>query len=645
MRFFKYFLLLVIIFTSSCTTSHPYLRSITQEDVRSFLEQTPQAQDHPNAGADLLFSYSYVELHDDGTSVNRNIHRMKIFNERGRNFATVSISYREGYQEVDVLFANTIKPDGQVVPLNKNDIYDTAEYAGYQFYTDIKVKKFTMPAVEDNCVIEYAYEIRNLKPILSLDYSETFFCRNLYPIEEDILEIVLPRSLELKMKNFNTDIVPEISTAGNRKKKYVFINRKQKEIIPESRMPSLWDKNTFPQISIWTLDRWETISQWYAKLVREKMTSDPELESFTQKLIEGKSTDEEKINAIFKFVSQNVRYIAVLLGPHTHVPHSATEIFRKRYGDCKDKTVLLLTMLKIAGIDAMPALVPSNGKYFDEGTPSLKVFNHIIAVATQKNRYLWLDATNETAAFDSPPFLFPTKVFLIKPDGAYQFIETPPIDDKKDYYVQDMQYTINTDGHATVNFTYRYFGKSAESARYYFKYSSPEQRKKFFEKVGIEVDRLDIGSFSETEEPFVIRLTGFFKNAAQVLDDETILLSGVVSYDTYKDITAATQRIYPVELKESFLSVEKIAYIFPPGFRIKRLPKDFEFKTPFKKLEEKYSFRHSTFTLETKEKNIDSTIDPKEIKNFQRAALELQKHESMVKNLIFIKRDQKLDIR
>jgi len=558
----KYFIFLSCLCLFSCTVSQPYIKSIAEiEDLPSYLEQTPKAEEHPNAGADLLSAYTQVELNQNGTSTTRNSYRIKIFNERGRNFATISIPYREGYQEVKILFAHTIKGDGQIVPLIERDIHDVSEHAGYEFYTDIKAKKFTMPAVEDNCIIEYAYEIKNLKTILFPDYFTTFFCRNLFPIEKDVLEIVIPENIDLKFKKFHTDIMPEVSLE-NHKKKYVFINLKQKEIIPESRMPSLLDQSTFPQILIWTLDSWETISKWYVKLIQEQMITDKELEAFTKNLIKGEKTDEDKIDVIFNFVSQNIRYVAVLLGPHTHKPHPAHEIFQKRYGDCKDKTVLLLTMLKIAGIKAFPALVPANGKYFDETAPSLQAFNHVIAVALLKDKYFWLDATNETAAFNSPPFSIPIKVFLIYPDGSYRFLKTPDLDDHRDYCIQDMRYKIDSGGNAAIHFTYQYYGKSAESVRYFFKYSPPEQRKKFFERVGIEIDQLDVGSFTQTQKPFEITIRGNFKNVAQVLDEETMLLSNVVSYDTYKDITASMNRQYPIELNQSFFCWKKVLISF-----------------------------------------------------------------------------------
>jgi hypothetical protein len=637
MRIFRNILVFLSLFVLSCSVVNTNIKSISDGDVNLFLKQAPGASEHPNAGADILYSYDYAEFFEDGTSITRHIDRIKIFNERGRNLASKSISYREGYQEVKIFFANTIKPDGKVVPLDRKDIQDSSEYAGYEFYTDIKVKKFTMPAVEDGCIIEYAYEIENLKPVLSFDYFDIFLFQNFYPVEKDIMEIVLPANIDLKYRSFKTALTPEIIADGS-KKRYILTNTKQKEIIPESRMPSLLDRDTFPQIYLWTLNSWDEISKWYMNLFKEQMKSDSELESYTRHLIADAKTDEDKINAIFSFVSQNIRYISVLLGPYTHKPHAANEIFHKRYGDCKDKTVLLLTMLKIAGIKGMPALVPAYGKYFDDSIPSLNVFNHVIAVVPFKNKYFWLDATNETAAYNSPPFTLPTKIFLIHEDGSYQFITTPELSDKNDSSNVDMKCFIDQEGNAAIDYHYEYLGKAAEGVRYFFKYSPPEQRKKYFEDRGIEVKELKLGSLTDTTKPFEIRLSGNLKNLAQKLDEKTMVLSNIVSLDSYRDITAASNRQYSISQSQSFYSRENIFYKFPAGFKIKKLPHDFISVKPFKYIKEKYSFKDTTFNVYVESKNTEETIHLENIDDFKKYATELQKHETSVKNIVFEKK-------
>jgi len=637
MRAYRNILIFLSLFILSCSAANSNIKSITEGDINSFLKQTPKAEEHLNAGADVLYCYNSTEFNEDGTSIVRQSYRIKIFNERGRSFASQSISYREGYQEVKILFANTVKPDGTVVALDSKDIQDTSEHAGYEFYTDIKVKKFTMPAVENDCIIEFAYEIKNLKPIMSFDDFNIFLFQNLYPIEEDIMEIVLPANIELKYKKFKTALNPRIVAEGN-KKRYIFISSKQNEIIPESRMPSLLDKETFPQIYLWTLNSWDEISKWYIALVLEQMKSDDELESFTKQLIADKKTDEDKVNAIFNFVSQKIRYISVQLGPYTHKPHAANEIFKKRYGDCKDKTTLLLTMLKIAGIKGTPALVPANGKYFDETIPSLNVFNHVIAVVPYKDRYFWLDATNEVASYDSAPFMLPTKVFMLNEDGSYRFLTTPELNDKTDSYNVDMKFDVDTEGNAAIDYFYEYSGKAAESIRYFFKYSPPEQRKKYFEDRGMEVKELNLGSLTDNTTPFTIKISGNIKNIAQKIDEKTMVLSGIVALDSYRDITAANSRKYPISQSQSFYAKEKSSYKFPAGFKIKKLPKDFTSEKYFKYRSEKYSFKDSTFNIYLEGKSREETIGLENIDDFKKYATELQKHETSVKNFVFEKK-------
>jgi hypothetical protein len=633
-------IILVVVFISflfSCTP-HSYFKSIINEDLNKILKNYPTQEDYPNAGAVLLNNYSYIELFNDGTSVVRELSRYKILNERGYEFASKSIGYREGYQEVKVFFANTIKPDGSVIRLEEKDIKDFAPYAKYEFYTDIKQKKFTMPAIEPGCVVEYSYEIKNVKPLLTYDIYSLFLCKTKYPIKEDILEVVMPKNKSLKYKMFVTNISPEVSEISD-KKRYIFKSLNQEEIIPEPRMPQPYDRETFPQFYVWSLDNWDTISKWYISLVKEQMQVDDELKNFTEALILNKKTNEEKIREIFYFVSQKVRYVAVELGPYTHKPHSAVEVFKKRYGDCKDKTTLLLTMLKIAGITGYPVLVPSNEDILDEEVPTINMFNHVIAVVPKKDEdeYFWLDATNEVASFDSIPFSVPIKVFVIDSNGKGKFITTPDVRDDKDFYYTSSIYNIDENGDSEVEYNCKCYGKAAEGLRYLFKYTSPEERKKYFEKQGIEVKELNFFNIDNVEEPFTYILKGNVKNLVQKVDENTMILSDTVLIDSYKDITAVKTRKYPIDFRPSMLSKSEVIYNFPKGYKIKNIPKEYNRNDPYKKGFLKFTFKDSSFKVYSETKSYKYKISPLEFENFKNHALEIQKYESSVKNIIFEK--------
>jgi len=84
-------------------------------------------------------------------------------------------------------------------------------------------------------------------------------------------------------------------------------------------------------------------------------------------------------------------------------PHYATEIFRNKYGDCKDQVMLLIAMLKFAGIPAYPVLIGTKGVYpLDEEFPTL-LFNHAICLAKVGGKSVFLDPTAETTSFGDLP--------------------------------------------------------------------------------------------------------------------------------------------------------------------------------------------------------------------------------------------------
>jgi hypothetical protein len=105
-----------------------------------------------------------------------------------------------------------------------------------------------------------------------------------------------------------------------------------------------------------------------------------------------------------------VRYLGVELGPNSHQPHPPDQVLRQRFGDCKDKALLLVALLRELGIDAAPALVNTTRRRgLDEVQPSPFAFDHAIVQAQFNGRVVWIDATESSKGgrleqWDAPPF-------------------------------------------------------------------------------------------------------------------------------------------------------------------------------------------------------------------------------------------------
>jgi TonB family protein len=106
------------------------------------------------------------------------------------------------------------------------------------------------------------------------------------------------------------------------------------------------------------------------------------------------SDPTERVQAALRLVQDQIRYVYVGLDGGNYRPASADETWKRRFGDCKAKTAVLLALLRRLGIEAEPALVNSKGgDGTNERLPSPALFDHILVRANVAGQLHWLDGT------------------------------------------------------------------------------------------------------------------------------------------------------------------------------------------------------------------------------------------------------------
>ena len=129
--------------------------------------------------------------------------------------------------------------------------------------------------------------------------------------------------------------------------------------------------------SISTAGSWETLGRWYTQLTSDRRNPSAEISQKARELTAGKTDFDAKTRALASFLQSEVRYVAIEIGIGGYQPHSATDIFRARYGDCKDKATLLSTMLHEVGIESDYVLIDTHRGSVSP-TLSSPHFNHAI---------------------------------------------------------------------------------------------------------------------------------------------------------------------------------------------------------------------------------------------------------------------------
>jgi transglutaminase-like putative cysteine protease len=161
----------------------------------------------------------------------------------------------------------------------------------------------------------------------------------------------------------------------------------------EDRVPDWYFDG--PSIEIADTASWADIVQWALPLYA---LQDPaSIEAIAAEIgLERGQTDEDGILRAIRFVQDEVRYTGLELGAGAYRPRPPVEVARSRFGDCKDKVMLLVALLRYGGVEAAPALVDVDEReHLADRLPSPRVFDHVIVRLLHAGQTYWIDATND----------------------------------------------------------------------------------------------------------------------------------------------------------------------------------------------------------------------------------------------------------
>src|SRR6202167_3389189 len=148
----------------------------------------------------------------------------------------------------------------------------------------------------------------------------------------------------------------------------------------------------YRKVSFSTFENWAQIGSWYSQLERDRRVPSAEVKAQADEITKDATTDLAKAQALYQWVSRNIRYVSLSFGVGRYQPHAASEVLANRYGDCKDKTTLLQAFVEAEGIHGHAALINSGGN-FDADVPTPLQFDHAITFVPISGKDEWLDST------------------------------------------------------------------------------------------------------------------------------------------------------------------------------------------------------------------------------------------------------------
>jgi hypothetical protein len=351
---------------------------------------------------------------------------------------------------------------------SENFIYDGSLSATYH-----------IPDVRSDDIIDYDYTVYGYNPIHNKVFSTTFYLNDYFPIGKIKTKIISKN--KLSFKSTNTNIQPSINTK-NGQFSYTWVNKNTDAVIFEDYTPS-W-KLLYANVFITEYNSWKEVVNWGVNVFTIKNSVSNSLRLKINEIRKNNKTEGEKINATLNFVQDEIRYLGLESGIGSYKPFSPKKVFNQRFGDCKDKSLLMVTMLKEMGIESYPMLVNTYLKQsIHKVTPSPKFFNHCVVKVVDKNgKPYWYDPTisNQGGAYDATYFPdYRYGLVLKKNNESFDHINSFSSNkvDVTDTFI------LNEIGKgAELKITSIYYENEADIMRSFFKSNSINSIKKEYEK-------------------------------------------------------------------------------------------------------------------------------------------------------------------
>ncbi len=387
--------------TQAAPSPVPVTLASLDAELQTTVKNAPDAAKWPGQDYVTLLDSGDVTAQADGTLIRRYRVIRKLFRESARSQAEISLSYSPLSETMTVLHARTIQADGQVREVAAADVRANNGGSAYPLYEDMRSMSFSLPGIEDNCVIDYEWEVKD-RPLLPGQFWRGWRFNGTSPVMRSRFVAHVPADKTVRYQVVKANTIteeaawkPVISfSADGKTRTYAWEHANIAPLADEPGMPPYYLINTRAIVS--SLNSWQAAADWYWKLYQPRAVANDAIRAKANALIAGKSTDEAKARAVYDWVANHVRYVGLEFGVSAYQPHDAAVTFDKLYGDCKDKATLLITMLGVAGIKVCHVLLSANdSRTVHAFLPDLSWFDHCIVAADIGGKNVWLDATSE----------------------------------------------------------------------------------------------------------------------------------------------------------------------------------------------------------------------------------------------------------
>ncbi|HEU4386705.1 MAG TPA: DUF3857 domain-containing protein [Blastocatellia bacterium] len=577
--------------------SPTWLREAASVKVPSYDKDVP---------AVVLLDEQRITVDEDGKVTTVEHYAIRVLTREGRNAARGACSYVTNSGKVRDFKAWLIRPTGEVKRYGNDQVID-ASAADNSVYDEVRQRGISAAdEASEGSVFGYEYVLEDRSVFTQFDY----LFQSRLPVISSRFGLVLPGGWRAEAVTFNHPKVDPVVVGSS----YVWELRDLPFIKREPASPPV--TNIAPRLAVSyypppgktaglgrTFETWVDVSKWLSELADPQSNPDPAIDAKAKALTANGKTELQRISAIARYV-QSINYVSIQIGIGRgggYRPHSASEVFAKSYGDCKDKANLMRAMLKAVGIVSYPLVIYAGDPAFvREEWASPQQFNHcIVAVKVTDEtqaatvikhpslgRLLIFDPTDDyTLVGDLPDHEQGSLALLVAGanGGLLRMPATPPEANRLE---RQTEFQLEFDGTINAKVRESSVGQTAVDERREFRQNARSDYLKMIEQWitrgagGAKVFRVD--PVDGDDGKFSLEVEFNAQRYGQLMQDRLLVFKPAVVSRRESVFLTEQRRKYPVVL-DSHAYAETVTAILPSDFAVDEVPDPVKLDTPFGK--------------------------------------------------------------
>ncbi len=532
----------------------------------------------------------------------------KILRPSGRDYGMAAVSFNP-HRKITGLRGWCIPVQGKDYEVKDKEAVEVAlpKIAGSELISDVKEKLLQIPAPDPGSVVGYEYEEDEQPMVL----QDVWMFQREIPGRELHYSLQLPAGWEYKASWINySEAKP--TQSGNNQWEWVVSDvkgiRKEVEMPPIDGVAGQMIVSFFPPggAAANGFSSWQQMGSWYLNLTNGRRDASPQITQQVATLTALARTPLEKAKALAQFVQHDIRYVAIELGIGGWQPHTASDVYTHRYGDCKDKATLLSSMLSQVGVESFYVVINSErGGVTPQVPANVGGFNHVVLaiklpakvsdpslVATIQHprlgSLLYFDPTNELTPFgEIGGYLQANYGLLVTPEGG-ELVELPKQPSAMNSIQRTGKLTLDPLGTLKGEVSETRLGDRAwaERSRLRSVMKSSDKAKPIEDLLAgslslFSLTQASIDNLNQTDLPFGFHYAFEARNYAKNAGGLLLVRPRVLGVKTSGLLETKEPRQFPIEFEGPSRDTDNFEIAIPAGYIVDDVPPAVDADYPF----------------------------------------------------------------